>query len=331
MFGSALFAAAAFLLISCTSESKLPQLNILLITLDTTRADHLGMYGCENPTSFHLDNLAAESAVFDLAISQASVTPVSHASMFTGLEPYHHGLRVLHGLTANNLGEERITLAELWRDAGGETAAFVSAYPAGSSFGLAQGFNHFDEQFSQSDGEGLVTEKGTVQTGMSQRRADDTTHAAVEWLRANTPGEKPIFMWVHYFDPHDPLVVPPDEFVQALLNSKIQPASDEKPDVMRALYDCEIYYMDQQINTLLSAFKVRGLWNQTIVAVVGDHGEGLGDHNWWTHGLLYQEQIHVPFFIRIPGMESGVCCRLFERNMFSIYKFDVRVYRHTRR
>jgi len=96
-----------------------PKMNVLLITIDTTRADHLGCYGYSKPTSPNLDQLAAESVQFDLAIAQAAVTPVSHASILTGLDPYRHGLRVLHGLTANRLADEQVTLAELWQEAGG--------------------------------------------------------------------------------------------------------------------------------------------------------------------------------------------------------------------
>ena len=110
-----LLAACAVGLLSCGPSAQPPRYNVLLITLDTMRADHLGCYGYTKPTSPRLDALAAESVVFDRAIVQAAVTPVSHASILTGLEPYNHGLRVLHGLVANRLEEDQITLAEVWQ------------------------------------------------------------------------------------------------------------------------------------------------------------------------------------------------------------------------
>ncbi|MEE2750579.1 MAG: sulfatase-like hydrolase/transferase, partial [Myxococcota bacterium] len=180
--------------------------HIVLITLDTTRADHLGAYGYEKPTSPNLDILAQQGVVFDMAISQAAVTPVAHASILTGLEPYHHGLRVLHGLEGNALHDSQVTLAEVWASHGGESAAFVSAYPVTEAFGLHQGFDVFDAKFPQADGTGLVTESGTVNTGLSQRRADATTDAALAWLDTRTNPEQPLFLWLHYFDPHDPFV-----------------------------------------------------------------------------------------------------------------------------
>jgi len=282
-----------------------PRLHVLLITLDTTRADRLGCFGCEGQTSPNLDALARESVVFDRAIAQAAVTPVSHASILTGLEPYHHGLRVMHGRVGNRLRDGQTTLAEVWRTAGGRTAAFISAFPVASVFGLDQGFGHFDADFPGSDGETLISPDGVVNTEKSQRRADETTRAAVEWLRTHVDPDRPLFMWVHYFDPHDPFLVPPEDVLRSLLASRFPPASQERPDVLRAVYDCEVNFMDRWVGKLLDEFKVLGLWERTMVVVVADHGEGLGDHNWWSHGILYQEQIHVPLLVRVPGVPGG--------------------------
>lgn len=292
--------------LSCGPAAEPPKYNVLLITLDTMRADHLGCYGYEKPTSPRLDALARESVVFDLAIVQAAVTPVSHASILTGLEPYNHGLRVLHGLVGNRLEEKQTTLAEVWRKTGAPTAAFVSAFPVTAAFGLEQGFQHFDENFPNSSGEGLVSKRGMVNTGQSQRRADATTEAAAAWLRTNADGGDPFLMWVHYFDPHDPMMVPPKGFMDKQLNSAFRPATDGKADLMRSVYDCEVQYMDAHLGRLLDAFKELGIMENTIVVVVSDHGEGLGDHDWWTHGVLYQEQIRVPLIIRIPGIPGDV-------------------------
>jgi arylsulfatase A-like enzyme len=282
-----------------------PAYNVLLVTLDTTRADRLGLYGYARPTSPNLDRLATQATVFDLGISQAAVTPVSHASILTGLYPYHHGLRVMHGLVGQRLAEDQVTLAETWRAAGGQTAAFVSAYPVTSDFGLDQGFSKFDADFNQADGKGLVSPTGAVNTGMSQRRGDATTDAALAWLGSYRAQDKPFLMWVHYFDPHDALVLPPRPLVDSLMYGALGPVSNNDPDVARALYDCELFYMDRQLGRLLKTLKTRGLWDRTIVVVVADHGEGLGEHDWWSHGILFQEQIRVPYVVRVPGIGAG--------------------------
>lgn len=300
-----LICACGLGLLSCGPSAEPPLHNVLLITLDTMRADHLGFYGYEKPTSPRLDALAQESVVFEFAIAQAAVTPVSHASILTGLEPYNHGLRVLHGLVANRLDEPQTTLAEVWRQTGAPTAAFVSAYPVSAAFGLEQGFQLFDEDFPNAGGEGLVSSRGTVNTGLSQRRADATTAVAEAWLRSQAGQSDPFLMWVHYFDPHDPAMLPPREFMSTALNKTFRPTTDTRADLLRSVYDCEVQYMDAYIGRLLDTFQELGLWDNTIVVVVADHGEGLGDHGWWTHGVLYQEQIRVPLAIRVPGIPGG--------------------------
>ena len=278
---------------------------MVLITLDTVRADRLGCYGYAKETSPHIDALAKESAIFDLVIAQAAVTPVSHASILTGLEPYHHGLRVFHGTTANRLAEEHKTLAEFWQERGGETAAFVSAFPVSAAFGLDQGFSRFDAAFPAIESSGEISQNGVVNTGMSQRRADHTSQAAIAWLKARATPSKPFLLWAHYFDPHDALLLPPEPGFSKLLGGKFKPVSSDQADQLRAIYDAEIFFMDMQIGKLLNELIDLKLWDETIVAVVADHGEGLGDHNWWTHGILYQEQIRVPLIVRIPGLPSA--------------------------
>jgi arylsulfatase A-like enzyme len=287
-------------------QRRQPKMNLLLITLDTTRADHLSCYGYRKPTSPSLDALAQESAVFDFAIVQAPVTPVSHASILTGLRPYNHGLRVLHGLTANRLPENQETLAEVWRKNGGQAAAFVSAFPVTAAFGLDQGFIHFDADFFQPSQQELVSPRGTVNTGFSQRTARQTTDRAISWLQDAGRSLKPVFMWVHYFDPHDPLLLPPEAVLDELFAAGLAPSSESRADFYKAVYDCEIHYMDTHLGRLLDEFKKQGLWGTTIVVVVADHGEGLGDHDWWTHGILYQEQIRVPLLIRLPSLMKNI-------------------------
>ncbi len=287
---------------ACAPPGDPPDLNVLLITLDTTRADALSFDHNPRPTSPELEALADESVVFDFAIAQAAVTPVSHASIFTGLNPPRHGLRVLHGLEGNRLEEDRVTLAEVWQRAGGHTAAFPSAYPATSAFGLTQGFEMLDEELPGR--EGAASELGIVNTGSSQRGARETTDAVLDWLSGRDSDHRPWLAWVHYFDPHDTKLTPPEDQLHALINGPFRPRGQGRPALLRAVYESEIHYMDQQIGRLLHAVKEAGLWERTMVVVVGDHGEGLGQHGWWSHGVLYQEQIRVPLLIRVPEMAT---------------------------
>jgi len=287
---STLLLLALLWLVGC-SEKTPP--SVLLITLDTTRADRLGVYGYDTPTSPNLDALGRAGVVFEQAISTASNTPVSHASILTGQYPYHHGLRVLHGSFQNRLPESALTLAERFRQASYRTAAFVSAFPVSRRFGLQQGFDVFDEDFLVGEESGRVSKTGVINTGMNQRRADATTDRALATLRAS-PG--PFFAWVHYFDPHDVLMLPPEEFVNPREVEGIQ------RDKLRILYDEEIRFMDREIGRLLAGVAHH---DDLIVAVVADHGEGLGDHDWWTHGVLYQEQIRVPLMIRAASAPAG--------------------------
>jgi arylsulfatase A-like enzyme len=135
---------------------------------------------------------------------------------------------------------------------------------------------------------------------MSQRRADATTDAALHWLeRPERDGA--FLLWLHYFDPHDTYLTPPREFVE-----RFSPASGSDADALRALYAAEIAFVDSQIGRVIDALKSGGLWDSTVVVVTADHGEGLGDHDWWTHGVLYQEQIRVPLMLRVPGLGAGL-------------------------
>jgi arylsulfatase A-like enzyme len=274
-----------------------PQNSILLITLDTTRADHLGCYGYSEPVSPHIDGQAARGVLFENAYSTASVTPVSHASIFTGQNPYTHGLRVMHGLSDNRLSDTAVTLAEILKDAGYQTAAFVSAFPAGSRFGLNQGFDTFDESFLVQPAEQIVDPSGVVNTGRNQRRADETTDAALSWF---SQASGTFFVWVHYFDPHDVQMIPPRVFLE-----QFPPPSGTRVDQHKQIYDIEIQYMDQQIGRLFDALEATQRLEDTVVVIVSDHGQGLGDHNWWTHGMLYQEQIKTPLIIRAPNTPAG--------------------------
>jgi arylsulfatase A-like enzyme len=155
-------------------------------------------------------------------------------------------------------------------------------------YGLDQGFQTWDQDFERTGA--VVDERGVVDTGSAQRRADATTDRALAWLDG-LPRE-PFFVWVHYFDVHDPILLPPPEYL-----ARFAPVSASHPDRLRAIYDAELAFIDAQIGRLLDRLAKLGLSDRTIVVVVGDHGQGLGDHGWWGHGILYQEQLRVPMIV----------------------------------
>jgi len=290
-------------LCNCTGDGPpgSRQKNFLLITLDTLRADHLGCYGYKKNTSPAIDSLASYSVVFDNAIAQSAVTPVSHASILTGLYPHNHELRSLHGGVGYKLAETRITLAEILKSSGYETGGFVGAFPVTKHYGLHQGFETWDEEFLIEDEARVLTDNGIVNTGRAQRRGEETTIRAIDWLEEHS--NKPFFAWIHYFDIHDPLILPPKEYL-----AKFPPASRSQVDVMRAYYDSEISFVDAQVGRILEALEHIQVLDNTIIAVISDHGEGLGDHNWWGHSILYQEQIRLVFILSMPWRKEG--CRI---------------------
>jgi arylsulfatase A-like enzyme len=300
---SALWVLAAILCVqigACVgSRDQKP--NLILITIDTTRADHLGCYGYSIPTSPTLDELAANGVRFELAIAQSSVTPVSCASQLTGTYPYRHGLRAIHGTQKTRLLDHVPTLPEELQRLGYRTAAFVSAYPASSKYGLSRGFELFDEAFLASRGPARITKEGVVVTGASQRTAAETNARAIPWLRENA-GE-PFFLWLHYFDPHDATFRPPESVV-APFWSAWQGRGDKAAQL--AVYDAEIFFTDLHIAAVVDELSELGIRDRTILVVTADHGEGLGDHDWWTHGILYQEQIRIPLIFNGPGIPEGV-------------------------
>ena len=250
--------------------------NVLVITIDTLRADHLGSYGDRGAQTPVLDGLAARGARFVDAVSHVPLTLPSHASIFTGLIPPHHGVR-------NNpdfvLRESVPTLAERFKAAGYDTAAFVSGFPLHRRFGLGRGFDAYDDTFPRGDG-------GSV-APYTERRADQTVAAARAWFsrRAAEASARPFFVWAHFFDPHRPYD-PPEPFRSRF---------GDRP------YDGEIAFADEQIGKLLDA-----AGSDTLVLVTADHGEGLDEHGEPTHGLLiYDSTIRVPLLVAGPGVPAG--------------------------
>jgi choline-sulfatase len=252
--------------------------NLLLVTLDTTRPDRLGCYGSPRSATPNLDRLAGDGIVFSRAVAVGSTTLPTHASILTGLYPHRHGA----GANAVfRLDDRNQTLAERLSEQGYETAAFVSSFVLDARFGLHQGFDEYDDGATASD----------TSFGFAERRADETTERALQWLRG--PRAAPFFLWVHYYDAHNPYE-PPASFEAAYENA----------------YDAEIAFVDQQLGLLLDAVE-SAPGPGTLVAVTADHGEGLGEHGELTHGNLVQEAtLRIPLVLRAAnGLSGGIHIR----------------------
>ncbi|ANM28456.1 hypothetical protein ABI59_00665 [Acidobacteria bacterium Mor1] len=278
--------------------------NVLLISLDTTRADYLGCYGRPGGVTPNLDRLAAEGIRFERAYSTAGITPVSHASLLTGLNPYRHGVRVFFGAASHYLEADHPGFASLLGDAGYRTAAFVSAYPASERFGMHHGFERFDTGVSdsvmQQDMSRLPPKDGVWAdraAAAAQRRADATVDRILDWLEGGD--DRPFFLWAHFFDPHDTQLVPP---VSWLDRFDVRP---REPGAAKRVYVPEVAFMDHHIGRLFAALRESGAYENTLVVVTADHGQGLGDHGWFPHRILYQEQIRVPLLMRLPDGPRG--------------------------
>jgi arylsulfatase A-like enzyme/Tfp pilus assembly protein PilF len=244
--------------------SGAPTNNILLITLDTTRADHLGCYGYDLARTPNLDALAREGVRFARVYCPAPLTLPSHDSIMTGLYPAKHGVRN----NGHELPSKIRTLAEILKGHGFATAAFVSSFSVDSRFGIGRGFDVYDDTFQP---------QAPLKGANAERRAEETFARFSNWLDSN--GQNRFFAWVHYFDPHLPYDPPPpygEEF-------------NGHP------YDGEIAYMDHYVGAVLERLKAKGLLDKTLIVVAGDHGEGLGDKVETGHGIfLYEETIRVP-------------------------------------
>ncbi len=313
----------ALLLAACSvpPEYDGPVKHVILISLDTTRRDHMGFYGNDWIKTPHLDALAAESIVFDRYMTVAPSTLTSHTSLFTGKYPHTHGVP-RNGFLVN---AENELLPELLRGAGFHTAGFISAFALHSRFGLADGFDHYDEAFDR-----LISKPSEVEF-QNQRSAEATTDAVLAYL---DQGKLPmnLFLFVHYFDPHTDYD-PPEEYAKLyqtresrLLGAvsleatrkqlradvtKISPAARK----LAELYAAEITAMDAQIGRLLDGLGERGILDRAIVLVTSDHGENLWRHpEYFNHGQsLYESTVSAICLARLPdgaGADTRVQQRL---------------------
>ena len=295
--GIALLVCVALAAVSACGDGAPKRKNVILITLDTTRADYLSCYGVHPGVTPNLDAIAAEGTRFDMAISTAGVTPVSHASILTGLNNQEHRLRVLSADGGYRLPDSVPTLATILEKAGYHTVAVHSALPVSRHFGFKRGFDVFEDL----DGEVKPTADGKKDewdTNTFQRRSDETT----ELVEKSLKGDEPFFLWIHYWDPHDWGRKPPDEYLPP--HDEMYDANGELKRPGTALYAAELHYEDLQIGKLFDWLKQKGLYENSIVAITADHGQGLMEHDWAAHRLLYQEQVHVPLLVRIPGEQQ---------------------------
>ncbi len=258
---------------------------VILISIDTLRADRLPTYGYGKIKTPAIDELARSGVVFENCYTHVPLTLPAHASIFTGLLPPVHGVR-------NNIGFQLAngarTLATELKQAGYSTGGAVSAYVLHSSTGISQGFEWFDDDMKATDAQVPVTE--------IQRDGMETLGRALAWLTQQSTGSGspvgkrgPVFLFVHFYEPHTPYK-PPTRFL--------------RPD--RAPYDGEVMYSDEIVGNLFAGLRKLDLYDSSLIVLLSDHGEALGDHGEPDHGVfLYREVMHVPLIIKLPGSQNG--------------------------
>jgi arylsulfatase A-like enzyme/Tfp pilus assembly protein PilF len=253
-------------------------LNVVVVTLDTTRADRLGCYGFGAVATPHIDGLAREGVLFEQATASVPLTLPSHSTIFTGLLPPRHGVHDNGGFL---LDEAKVTLAERFRDAGYATGAFVAAWVLDSKWGIGQGFETYSDRFDLSKFK--VVSLGTV-----QKRGDEVMSDALAWLEGVR--SRKFLAWVHLYDPHAPFD-PPEPFASRY---------PQQP------YLGEIAYTDQVVGRLLDFLRERRLLERTLVVLTADHGESLGDHGESAHSyFIYDATTRVPLIVRTPWGLAG--------------------------
>ena len=280
------FALAVGFFVSCKrpetsggNTAPLRPLNLVVVTIDTLRPDHLHCYGYPNIETPNVDRVAQNGVLFENAVTQTPLTPPSHASMFTGLYPTSHHVRDTGGFI---LQPSSITLATILQQQGWDTAAFISSAVLKKLFGLNRGFAVYDDQMPKPGKAHEFIED-------AERRAGETVDHAVRWLDAQSG--KPFFLWVHVYDPHAPYN-PPAPFADQY---------KERP------YDGEIAYADHELGRLFDALHKKSPPDRTLIAVLSDHGESLGQHGEYSHGVfLYDSTLRIAFLMSGPGIPGGL-------------------------
>jgi arylsulfatase A-like enzyme len=232
---------------------EIDEMNIIIFTIDTLRADHLECYGYENIKTPNINRLANEGILFEYNIAQAPLTLPSHASILTGTYPLFHGVRDNGGFY---LEQNHITIAETLKGLGFTTGAFVAAFVLDSRWGLDQGFDYYFDNFDMS-------KYKTVSLDSVQRRGDEVLAEAYKWLEKNQ--QEKFFAWIHLYDPHTPYDPP-------------EPYKTQYSDRRYRLYDGEIAYVDQLMGEFRDFMQEKDLLDKTIIVFTSDHGESLGEH-----------------------------------------------------
>ena len=257
--------------------------NLLLVSLDTVRADRLGSYGYSAAQTPNLDALAASGLRFEHAATVAPLTLPAHSSLLTGTFPAWHGVRDNGGFYLN---DDQLTIAEVLRDKGFRTGGFVGAFVLDRRWGISQGFDRYFDDFD------LDRYANASAMDMIQRPGSEVVDRALEWLQAEP--KRPFFAWVHLYDAHTPYEAP-------------EPYRSRFPRTRSGAYDAEIAAADTQVGRLVDSLRADGRLDDTLVIVVSDHGEMLGEHGELTHGFfIYEGATHIPLIVRGPGVPPGV-------------------------
>ncbi len=250
---------------------------VVLVTIDTLRADHVGSYGAGAASTPSLDAVAARGVRFARAVSPAPLTLPSHTTLMTGLDPFEHGVR--HN-SIFRLADDVPTLAERMRDAGFATAAFIGAFVLDQRFGLARGFDVYDDEMG-------YRRASASDFSFAERRGDEVVDAALAWLES---APERFFLWAHLYDPHVDYRAPPGFALS----------------VSGGPYEAEVAFADAQVGRLVAAIDARWPPGSTLIVVTSDHGEGLGEHGEKTHSyFVYQQTQHIPLLIAGPGFPAG--------------------------
>jgi choline-sulfatase len=274
---SGLVSSASAASTKTASATVRPHPNIILITIDTLRADQVSCYGAQVVKTPTLDALASDGVLFERAISQVPLTWPSHAVILTGTYPFQNGVQ---DFTGQPLAPQFRSVAQALKQAGYTTGAVVSAFVLDRSWGLARGFDFYDDAFSAE-----TFQKKDI--GLVDRRAGESVDHAIAWLK-KTP-RRPFFLWLHLYDPHSPYD-PPEPY---------------RTQYRDHLYDGEIAYADHELGRLIAWLKQNQLYDSSVIAALSDHGESLGEHGEDEHGFfVYDATVHVPLIVK-PQAGSG--------------------------
>lgn len=304
--------------------------NIVLISIDTLRADHLSCYGYHRKTTPHIDQIAAEGLLFEQAYSTAVWTPPAHASMFTGLYPSQHGV-----VDEFKLNQHIPTIAEVLQNNGYLTCGFSNNSMVGEMVGLHRGHQHFDEVWVGAEyhnivsrGFGFLGRRAVEMMGKSDEGAKVTTRRVLQWLSSAVDEARPFYLFIHHIDVHNPMKAPKPfryKFLSKRLRQKLDmdkiwkiadnplicltdqiELNENEIEALKCIYDEELAYVDHKIGEVLNFLRKQNVLDDTLLIITADHGEHFGEHNLYSHvASLYEPVLHIPMIVRSPGLVPG--------------------------